>query len=114
MSPLAGRPDEKKVGTHETVQSGLEHDCIETQVAALAEVPGRGGGAVASHDLKSDVSQKGIGKAPTQHGPNLGNFARRSQAIEAGCKRLPQGRWDCLLDPLVTALKKQTRNLLDE
>ena len=64
--------------------------------------------------MRSDVAQNHIGEAPTQHRPDLRDFARRSQAVEARGERLPQARRDRLRAALFAALEKQARDLLDE
>src|SRR6516225_1872538 len=101
--------DEEKVCVQETAQSDLEQAFIEFLFAGFAKT---GMARVDEGRVRSDVAQNHIGKAPSQHRPDLCDFAPRSQAVEPRRKRLSQSRRDRRRAPLFAALEKQTRHLL--
>ena len=103
--------DEEKVCVQESAQSDLEQAFVEFLAAGFAKT---GMARVDESRMRSDVAQNHIGKAPSQHRPDLRDFAPRSQAIEARRKRLSQSERYRPRAPLFAALEKQARHLLHE
>ena len=63
---------------------------------------------------RRDLMQERVGEAPAENRADLCDFARRSQSVEAGRKRLHQGRRNCLRASVSSTLEKQPRHLFDE
>jgi hypothetical protein len=84
--------DDKKVGVREPVQRPLQHRFVGFR----------------------NVTQKRIAEIASEHRPDLRDFARRAEPVQARGERLLQGRRDCLNAALLAALEQQSRHLLDE